>query len=141
MNLMKNAMRNNGAIILLILILIVAENVQGQVISRTITWNSNSNTELHSNVVVQETCKMITNANSSIDLVCENADTLTFSITSIEGALNNPDETGSIIYHVEYQERPGKIYLDHSDQLTITIDFTESTASAMKRKFLINSFE
>lgn len=128
--------------ILLLLLLATGTAFCQSITNREITWHTAKSLELHSNVELNQSGKIITRANRQIDYVVDENNTLSFAITGIVGSWNDLNTNGSLTYKVKYQGRPGKIVLEKSASgITITIDFTEAAPEAMKQKILIDSFE
>jgi hypothetical protein len=130
----------NKNYILLVLIFITTSALSQSIVNRDITWNAAKSVELHSNVDVVKPSKLITRGTSQIEWVT-GEDVLTFIITSVDGTWTSPNQTGSLVYHVTYQDRPGKITIERSTDITAIIDFTESAPEALQQKILIDSFE
>ena len=128
--------------ILLLLLILTSAGFSQSVTSRDITWSSAKSVELHSTVDLNQSSKLVTHSTKQIDYVQSNNSTLTFLISSIDGTWSDPNTNGSLVYHVKYQSRPGKITIERTGSgIVATIDFTESSPDAVKQKILIDSFQ
>ena len=127
---------------IVMLVFTVGTNVFAQgIINRDITWYTNQSVELHSSVTMDKSGRIITHGKTTIDYVVSDTQTLTFSITKIEGTWADPNVAGTLTYRVKYQGKPGKIIIERAATLTAVIDFTEVAPEAMKQKILITSFQ
>ena len=134
-------MKEKFTIVVSILLLMTITEVFCQsIVQRDITWYSEQNTDLNAAVQLSASCRIVTHRNQTIDLIW--GDTKTFSVVSVDGNWLDPNQEGSLLYHVKYQEVNGEITINRiANEITIVIDFTKEFAAGIREKFIINRFE
>jgi hypothetical protein len=123
----------------IVIIAACSMSVQAQDIATSnLKWTANRSIDLHSSTNFNVVSNIITLSNVAIEFE-RGGSTMHFDVTGVEGTWTNVQETGSILFHVGFQNAQGKIVIERVDgDVMITIDMTESTPGGIKQRMIVD---
>jgi hypothetical protein len=129
---------------LIFVILVWGSSVCAQTVTiaaDTLTWNSSSNINLHTNEVFAHKTTFVTYDSTRVEMIIDQQVSV-LDITHLEGQWDDPATIGILIYQVNYYGTPGTLTIERVPfvGLSLILDLSGGSETGMKQKFLIQSF-
>jgi len=104
-------------------------------------WAADHTTDLRTDASASFSCTFITNGTEGVTWLQKNGEISTaFSVTGTEGTWTNVASQGTFTYQLTRDGKSGFMTVEKNGEGTfITLDFSESGAFAIKRRFRIAS--